>query len=151
MPSKNNFKNQAKKFFNRRTLTGPGKFGVFVVLCILIIFSFEYFGLINKESNLEIRIINRKVVLEEKKAKKAHSTNTSSIHLNNKLKNFNQIEYEKKKKVERELILFKGAINQQIYEYNLVIEKIESIKNSFGNKIYFNVTDTTFSKIFFDA
>ena len=146
MLSKTNLKNQAKNFY-KKTLAGPGKFGVFILLCILIIFSFESLGLTNKESNLEIRTINRRVVpvkIHEKKAKKVHVTEKSSNSLDDKLKIFTEID-NTRRILEREKILFTGAYEQKVYE-NTFNKEIEIIKNNLNNdKVYTN------EEFFFDA
>ncbi len=131
MLSKTNLKNQAKRYY-KRTLAGPGKFAVFILLCILIIFSFESLGLSNKESNLEIRTINKRLIpvnIQDTKANNAHSCNKSSSTLDtDKLKKFNDIDH-KNKIFEMEKILYKGAIDQQNYQDRLYIEMLESINN----------------------
>merc|ERR1711957_797311 len=100
MLSKIYLKNLAKKYY-KRTLAGPGKFGVFIFLCLIIIFSFETLGLSNIESNLEIRTINKRVIpvvqFQEKKANNARSTYKRSSTLDNKLRKSNEFDNEKKK------------------------------------------------------
>ena len=131
MLSKIYLKNLAKKYY-KRTLAGPGKFGVFIFLCLIIIFSFETLGLSNIESNLEIRTINKRVIpvvqFQEKKANNARSTYKRSSTLDNKLRKSNEFDNEKKK-LEMANILFAGAIQQQNYENILLVQKIEEIKN----------------------
>lgn len=129
MLSKTNFKKTAMRYY-KRTLAGPGKFGVFILLAILIIFSFESLGLSNKESNLEIRTINKRVVImNDSKANSAHSGNKSSSTLDTRqLKKHNDFDH-KKKIFEMEKILYKGAIEQQDYQDRLFIEKLEAIKH----------------------
>merc|ERR1712032_4892 len=139
MLSKIYFKNLARKYY-KRTLAGPGKFGVFILLCLLIIFSFETLGLSNIESNLEIRTINKRVIpvvkIQEKKANSAHSSYKSSSTLDNKLKISNKFDNERKK-IEMERILLIGAVTQQNYENNLLVQKIEEIE-SLGRKMNMN-------------
>ena len=52
MQSKDYFKNKARKIA-KQTWAGPGKFGVFIILCIIVIATFESLGLSNREKNLE--------------------------------------------------------------------------------------------------
>jgi len=152
MLSKTDFKKKALRLY-KKTLAGPGKFGVFIILCILIIFSFESLGLSNKESNLEIRTINKRVIPvinQESKAKPAHSSNKSSSTLvTKKLKKFNDIDH-KNKISEMEKILYKGAIDQQNYQDKLLIEKIESINKPEFIIIQDNLLIGNHKIIFFD-
>lgn len=130
MLSKTYLKNQAKLYY-KRTLAGPGKFGVFILFCILIIFSIESLGLSNREGNLEIRTINKRVIpvkIQEKKVNIAHSSYKSSSTFNNKVKISNEIDNEKRI-LELQRIIWKGAKEQQKYENILFIQKLESIRN----------------------
>ena len=152
MLSTKNLRNQAKKYY-KRTLAGPGKFGVFILLCILIIFSFESLGLSHRESNLEIRTINKRVTpvkIQEKKVKIVHNAKNNPSTLDNKLKKFNQIDV-KRKVFEIEKILYKGALEQQNYEDRLLIEKIESIKNKIEFEMNYQIRRIENKILFYDA
>lgn len=134
MLSKTNLKNQARKYY-KRTLAGPGKFGVFILLCILIIFSFEALGLSNRENNLEYRTINKKVIpvkIQEKKSNDSQDLKRRSSTLDNKLKVFNEIDSERKIHL-IEKILYKGALEQKHYENSVLLNKLNSIKDYFDN------------------
>ena len=54
--SKEYFKNKARKLA-KQTWAGPGKFGVFIVLCFILVATFESLGLSNREKNLEMRSV----------------------------------------------------------------------------------------------
>ena len=143
MLSKNNLKNQAKNYY-KKTLAGPGKFGVFILLCILIIFSFEQMGLTNKESNLEMRSINKRVIpvkMQEKKAKNVHIANKSSNSFDDKLKISTEID-NTRRLLERENILLSGAFDQKDFEKNAVATgvelEIEEILNRKNEEILFD-------------
>lgn len=127
MLSKTSLKNQAKKLY-KKTLAGPGKFGIFILLCILIIFSFESLGLTNKEKNLEVRIVNKKVIpikVQEKRVKKNPSLEKENSNaLNKKIKIVTEMDMTKKL-IERENILLSSAIEQNIYENNFSVENFE--------------------------
>ena len=155
MLSKIYLKNLAKKYY-KRTLAGPGKFGVFIFLCLLMVFSFETLGLSNIESNLEIRTINKRVIpvvkIQEREANYAHSTYKSSSTLENKLKISNEFDIERKK-IEMAKILMIGAIQQQNYESIQLDENIEEITN-IANRISkdrINANDSNDKIVFFDA
>merc|ERR1711957_705702 len=117
MLSKIYLKNLAKKYY-KRTLAGPGKFGVFIFLCLIIIFSFETLGLSNIESNLEIRTINKRVIpvvqFQEKKANNARSTYKRSSTLDNKLRKSNEFDNEKKKKSKWQIFYSQELFNSKI-------------------------------------
>jgi len=129
MLSKTSLRNQAKKLY-KKTLAGPGKFGIFILLCIIIIFSFESLGLTNKEKNLEVRIVNKKVIpikVQEKRVKKVPSLEKENSNaLNKKIKIVTEMDITKKL-IERENILLSGAIEQNIYENNMTFENFEYI------------------------
>ena len=130
MQSKNYLKNLAKKY---NKLTRPGKFGVFILICIFILFSFESLGLSlsNIQSYLQIRTFNKKNShLVKPQEKKAQSSYKSSSTMDAKLRvAANQFQNNERKIIEMEKILLQGALYQQSYENNLFIEKIEMIKN----------------------
>ena len=56
MQSKEYLKIKARKLA-KQTWAGPGKFGVFIVICIIVIATFESLGLSNREKNLELRSV----------------------------------------------------------------------------------------------
>ena len=61
MQPKDYIKNKARKIA-KQTWAGPGKFGVFIILCIIIIATFESLGLSNREKNLELRTVQNIVI-----------------------------------------------------------------------------------------
>lgn len=128
MLSKTYLNNQARKIY-KKTLAGPGKFGIFILLCIIIVFSFESLGLSNKEKNLEIRTVNKKVIpikIQEKKAKKVRSLEKENSNaLKQKIKIVTEMDLTKRI-IERESILLSGAIEQKIYENNINLVNFEN-------------------------
>ena len=54
-------KNQVRKIA-KQTWAGPGKFGVLIFLCILIIAFFESVGLTNRENVIEMRNVQKTVI-----------------------------------------------------------------------------------------
>lgn len=41
--------------------SAPGVMSVFLIICLLVIFSFETLGLTNKEKNVELRVTNLEI------------------------------------------------------------------------------------------
>jgi len=121
MLSKNYLNNSARKIY-KKTINGPGKFGIFILICIIIVFSFESLGLSNKEKNLEIRTVNEKVIpvkTLKKKIKKGRSLEKQNSNaLNEKIKIVSEMDLTKRI-IERENILLSGAIEQNLYENNI--------------------------------
>merc|ERR1712032_555066 len=138
-----NLKNQAKTFY-KKTLAGPGKFGVFILLCIMIIFSFEQLGLTNKESNIEMRSVNKRVIpvktnsQKKKRAKKVRDSKKNSNSFDDKIRMFTEID-KSRVIIERENILISGALEQKAYENNVQIEyeNLNSISN-LNEEIFFD-------------
>ena len=128
MLSKTELKNQAKYYY-KKTLAGPGKFAIFILISIIIIFSIELMGLSNKESNLEIRLINKRVIpvmkIKEKNSKKFHNDKKNSNTFDDKLKISTQID-NSRRILMRENILVSGAFEQNNFE-NLYPEIIKDI------------------------
>lgn len=156
MQSKEYFKNKARKLA-KATWAGPGKFGVFILLCIMVIATFESLGLSNREKNLEFRSVQKIVMpinLAEKNAiDNYENTEASTNSFNEKLKISTKIDMNKKL-IEREKILLHGAMEQNIFENNYSIQDFEKL--TVDEKIIFfyselcqnNKKITTF---FFDA
>ena len=128
MQSKEYLKNKARQIA-KQTWAGPGKFGVFIVLCILVVATFESLGLSNREKNLEIRNVQNIVfpvtIINEKNKKEdlvsiVNSENPNNDSLNEKLKMSVKIDFERKS-AERESLLVYAAIDQFIYENNLIV------------------------------
>ena len=135
MQSKEYLKNKARQFA-KHTWAGPGKFGVFIILCIIVVATFESLGLSNREKNLEVRnvqnivfpvtIINdktKKEVLES--IMKNENPNTDS--LNEKLKISAVLDFERKS-AERESLLIYAALDQYLYENNYVVNNDNKTK-----------------------
>jgi hypothetical protein len=131
----NDLKNQAKNLY-KKTLAGPGKFGIFILLCIMIIFSFEQLGLTNKESNIEMRSVNKRVIpvkiqsqsQEKKRAKKVHNAKDNSNSFDDKIKIFTEID-NSRRILNRQNILISGAIDQNDYETS-VPENFENVNST---------------------
>ncbi len=43
------------KYIRKQNWSAPTTMGVFIIICMIIVFSFESLGLANKEKNLEFR------------------------------------------------------------------------------------------------
>jgi hypothetical protein len=112
----------------KQILTGSGNIGVFIILSIIVVATFESLGLSNREKNLEHRLIQNmdlsiesfdKSYLQDSQA--SIKTELKSINNNNnyvlteKLKMDSQKDLENKN-LERNKILFTGAIEQYLYE-----------------------------------
>jgi hypothetical protein len=122
MQSKEYFKNQARKIA-KQTWAGPGKFGVFILLCIMIVATFESLGLSNREKNLEFRSVQKIVIpihsFDKNIAELSETPDTNSYLLNERIKISTQIDLDNKI-LEREKILLNGAMEQNIFENNQI-------------------------------
>jgi len=119
-------KNKANRIA-KQTWAGPGKFAVFIVLCIFVIATFESLGLSNRERNIEFRNLSNMIIATE-------GTNPSEIsyadlNKSTKIKNFDANEFNHKikisaqknnedKNLERGKMLLNGAVDQYIYEHD---------------------------------
>jgi len=156
MQSREYIKNKARKIA-KQTWAGPGKFGVFILLCIMIIATFESLGLSNREKNLEFRSVQKIVIpihtIEKNIIENSESADTNSNSLNEKLKISTQIDMDKKL-IEREKILLYGAMEQSIFENNISIQNFENFTTD--EKIIYFYTEVCQSNksekdLFFDA
>ena len=116
MQSKEYIKIKARKFA-KQTWAGPGKFGVFIVICIIIIATFETLGLSNREKNLELRSIplvavqlNLKTIEEGINAENK-SGNDNSVQVNIKIEESAEVNKEN-----RENMMLSAAVDQYLYE-----------------------------------
>jgi outer membrane phospholipase A len=128
MQSKEYFKNKARKLA-KQTWAGPGKFGVFIVLCIIIVATFESLGLSNREKNLEFRSVQNIVIpvhdkISISEVEQTSEGNTAELH--EKLKISTSIDFQKKI-LERENILLYGAVEQYLFEHKNYIENYENV------------------------
>ena len=124
--TKEYIKNKAKRIA-RNTWAGPGKFGVFILLCVFIVATFESLGLSNRERNLEFRNLSNMVIAIEgaenteisytELNKSTKINNLNSNELNERIKIFAQKDFEDKN-LERGKMLLTGAVEQYIYENN---------------------------------
>ena len=124
MQSKEYIKIKARKFA-KQTWAGPGKFGVFIVICIIIIATFESLGLSNREKNLELRSIplvavqlNLKTIEEGIKVEN-QSDNNNSVQVNKKIEESAEVNKEV-----RENMMLSAAVDQYLYE-NATIDEDE--------------------------
>ncbi len=156
MQSKEYLKNKARKFA-KQTWAGPGKFGVFILLCIFIIATFESLGLSNREKNLEVRSVQKIVIpvnnMDKNIKEVADAMEANSNSFNEKLKISTQIDMNKKI-IEREKILLNGAMEQNLFENKYSILNFESL--STDEKIILFYTEICqnskrIKQIFFDA
>lgn len=124
--NKEYLKSKAKRIA-KTTWAGPGKFGVFIVLCIIVVATFESLGLSNRERNLEFRNLSNMVIAFEGTDPSEISyadlnqspkiKNLDSQELNHKIKIFTQKDIEDKN-IERNKMLLSAAVDQYIYENN---------------------------------
>ncbi len=143
MQSKEYFKNKARKIA-KQTWAGPGKFGVFILLCILIVATFESLGLSNRERNLEMRSVQNIVIPVHDKVsidtaepmKSEGGVNTNTESLQEKLKISAHIDFQKKS-LERENILLFGAVDQYLFENQNVIQNFDDVTSQEDRTKYF--------------
>ena len=127
-------RNKARKLA-KQTWAGPGKFGVFIVICIIVIAFFESIGLSNREKNLELRNVQSIVMPINYKIEKINEgvdqlrsqTSLSSQTYSTK------IESEKKNQ-ERVNILLLGAMEQYLFEHQDEIDNYEQIETANDKK-----------------
>jgi hypothetical protein len=99
----------------KRTWAGPGKFGIFILFCILTITVFESLGLSNKDKNIEIRSIKKVVYpvqLHEKNvvSKSDNELSSNNNNIEERIKLSSEYENEVKQRA-RVSILMHAALN----------------------------------------
>ena len=151
MQSKEYIKNKARKLA-KQTWAGPGKFGVFILLCILIVATFESLGLSNREQNLEYRSVQKIVIpiktMDKNVIEISESYESNSSLLNERLKISTQIDLNNKI-LEREKILLNGAMEQNIFENNHVINDFENLTTE--QKIIKFYSEFSYTKAFINT
>lgn len=139
MQPKEYLKNKARKLA-KQTWAGPGKFGVFIILCIIVVAAFESLGLSNREKNLEMRNVQNIVIPVHHGSEKIEPTDVTpgqtAESFNEKLKKSALIDFEKKN-LERENILLFGAVEQFLFEHRGRIENYDSITTQQEKNKYF--------------
>jgi len=123
----------------KQTWAGPGKFGVFIVICIIVIAFFESLGLSNREKNLELRNVHSVVIplnYNVEKMNEAVDLIKKEINISTsveeKIKLSFNIELDKRN-IERENILLFGAMDQYLFENKESIKNYEKIQNQEAN------------------
>ena len=159
MQSKEYIKNKARKLA-KQTWAGPGKFGVFILLCMMIVATFESLGLSYREQNLEYRSVQKIVIpiktMDKNVIEISESYESNSSLLNERLKISTQIDLNNKI-LEREKILLNGAMEQNIYENNHVINDFENLTTDqkiikfYSEFSYTKAVINTSGDFFFDA
>jgi hypothetical protein len=124
MQSKDYFKNKARKLA-KQTWAGPGKFGVFIVLCIIVVATFESLGLSNREKNLEMRTVQNIVIPVNEKVTIDVEQNLQEAELQEKLKMSTEVDFQRKI-LERENILLYGAVEQYLFEHQVYLKNYET-------------------------
>ena len=120
--NKENLKLKATRIA-KYSCSGPGKFAVFIILCIIVIATFESLGLTNKERNLDSRKVDNLIKFnirqhneqQQERISKTELINYQNDILNEKLKIFSRKNMEEKN-FEREKMLISAALDQFIYE-----------------------------------
>jgi hypothetical protein len=127
--NKEYLKNKARQFA-KQTWAGPGKFGVFIIACIIVVATFESLGLSNREKNLEIRSVQNivfPVIIGHKKEESPKISKSDLPNMetfNQKLKISAQLDSDNRN-LERENLLMHSAIDQFLNENNVIIENPE--------------------------
>jgi len=123
-------RNKARKLA-KQTWAGPGKFGVFIVICIIVIAFFESVGLSNREKNLELRNVHNIVMptnykiekinegVDQLKSQLVLSSQTQSIKIDSEKKNADRVN-----------ILLLGAMEQYLFEHKDEIDNYEKIETA---------------------
>ena len=119
----------------KQTWAGPGKFGVLIVICIIVIAFFESLGLSNREKNLELRNVHSVVIPLKHNVEKMNEAVdlikkeiNISLSIEEKIKLSFNIEIDNKN-IEREDILLFGAMDQYLFENKESIKNYEKIQN----------------------
>lgn len=130
MQSKEYIKIKARKFA-KQTWAGPGKFGVFIIICIIIIATFESLGLSNREKNLELRSVPLVAVQLNLKNIEEGVENNGKSEQNSTLSKVKPLiqDLEFNKEV-RENMILSAAVDQYLYE-NTTLEEEENEKGRF--------------------
>jgi len=141
----------------RISCAGPGKFAVFILLCIIVIATFESLGLSNRERNIEFRNLSNMVIALNSKDNTQFSytdlnqsdkiKNLDSLELNQRLRVITQKDFEDKN-IERSKMLLNAAVDQYIYEKDKSenlrsLSKEEKIKRIFDHIMKENRYDET--------
>ena len=133
MQSNDYFRTKARRFA-KQTWAGPGRFGVFILLCLVVVATFESLGLSNRERNLELRNVQSVVMPIELTLDKMSfdaTENVNRIKIENfqeKLKESAQIDFEKKN-LERENILIYGTVDQYLFEHQNYIQNYDGLNS----------------------
>ena len=133
MQSNDYFRTKARRFA-KQTWAGPGRFGVFILLCLVVVATFESLGLSNRERNLELRNVQSVVMpieLTPDKMSFDATENVNHIKIENfqeKLKQSAQIDFEKKN-LERENILIYGTVDQYLFEHQNYIQNYDGLNS----------------------
>jgi hypothetical protein len=130
MQSKDYFKNKARKLA-KQTWAGPGKFGVFIVICIIVIAFFESIGLSNREKNLELRNEQNNVIpLNYNLEKISEGIGKMRMEAPPKQKpKVSRIMNTEKRNQEIANIILSGAMEQYLFEHKSLVddEKVDTI------------------------
>ena len=117
MKSIESFKSKAKSYM-KRTWAGPGKFGIFILFCILTITVFESLGLSNREKNIEIRSIKKVVPVEiNERSVEPIIGHSSNNNLEERIKISSGIEIEAKQRARESILMYAAAALNQIEDY----------------------------------
>jgi len=156
MQSREYLKIQARKLA-KQTWAGPGKFGVFILLCIMIIATFESLGLSNREKNLEFRSVQKIVIpintVEKNIIEVNDALEPDSISFNEKLRKSTQIDLNNKI-IEREKILLNGAMEQNIYENQFSLSNFHKLSTDEKIILFYSELcqdSNSVKEFFFDA
>merc|ERR1712166_1713792 len=128
----------------KQLLNGSGNIGVFVLICIITVATFEGLGLSNRKTNLEHRLIQNmdlsiegldKGFYQDSKVNiklelKTFKVNDNTNILSQRLRIDSQKDHENRN-TERSRILFEGAVDQFLYEN----------KENFPNSQNFKIND----------
>ncbi len=126
-----NYFHELGKKINRirkKNWSAPTIMGVFIIICMIIIYSFESLGLFNKERNLDYRISTPekiiKVISNDLNSKTSFSNEQNNSEKGNNLFDDKKFKIYTAKNKEEHLmeiksILLEGAKNQFSYENNI--------------------------------
>merc|ERR1712151_1462931 len=124
----------------KQILNGSGNIGVFIVLSIITVATFEGLGLSNREINLEHRLIQNMDLSIDSLDKGFYQNSKVNVKsdlktlkkdnndvLSQRLRIDSQRDYENRN-IERTKILFEGAIEQYLYENKEIFPNSQNVE-----------------------
>ncbi len=144
----------------KQIISGSGNIGLFIILSIIVVATFESLGLSNREKNLEHRLIQNMDLSIESFDKNLYASSKTTIKAELKAFRFKKenshlliqkLKMDSKKDIEnknleRNKILFNGAIEQYLYENKENFPDSENVSIEDKIEKFYNFVFRTISK-----